>query len=86
MRDFYSRVSIIHMFVQALGIAEDQLGVSLFISHVAPKLRTPVLREWTKMQRKMKDDLNPLGHRATIIDLMNCIEWQMQVAHGLNWR
>jgi hypothetical protein len=28
----------------------------------------------------MKDDTNPLGHRATILDLMNCIEEQMQVA------
>jgi hypothetical protein len=74
MRDFYSRVSIIHMFVQALGIAEDQLGVSLFISHVTPKLSTAMLREWTQVQRRMKDDLNPLGHRATIFNLMNCIE------------
>jgi hypothetical protein len=83
MRDFYSRVNVIHQSIQALGIEEDQLGVSLFISHVAPKLSTPALREWTKMQRRMKDDTNPLGHRATILDLMNCIEEQMQVARQM---
>jgi len=66
---------ILWNWIQALGIAEDQLGVSLFISHVTPMLSTAVLREWTKVHRRMKDDLNPLGHRATILDLMNCIEY-----------
>jgi hypothetical protein len=64
-------------FSVVIGITEDQLGVSLFISHFSCKLSTPALREWTKTQRRNNGDLKPLVYKATNLDLMNCTEEQI---------
>jgi hypothetical protein len=54
--------------IQEMGISEDQL----FNSHIAPKLSIPALT--TKIQRRMKDILNPLGHRTTLLDLLTVLK------------
>ena len=51
MQEFYSKVNQIYQSIQAVGLGEDQLGTSLFLSHVVPKLSSSTLRQWTKLQR-----------------------------------
>lgn len=80
IKTFYTRLLSTYHSIQAMELQEDQLGTSLFINNILPKLNNPARREWAKLSARKKDLTSPLGHRCEISDLIKIIEEQLQIA------
>ena len=83
VKGFYTELTSLYHAMQALGLNEDAMGISLFLSNVVPKLSNVCCREWLKIQQKNKAD-TPLGHSCTIEDLLECVLFQLQLLQQLD--
>jgi hypothetical protein len=83
IKSFYQAlVSITHAF-KALNMVESDMGRSLLLNSVMPKLSNACCREFLKITQKKRNFNSPMGHDATIADLMDCILFQLQLAQQM---
>jgi len=83
IKSFYQElVSVTHAF-KALNMHETDMGRSLLLNSVTPKLSNSCCREFFKITQRKRNFGSPMGHDATIADLMDCILFQLQLAQQL---
>lgn len=83
IKSFYQElVSITHAF-KALNMIESDMGRTLIINSIMPKLSPACCREFFKITQRKRNYNSPMGHDATISDLMECVLFQLQLAQQM---
>lgn len=83
IKQFYCELNSIYQSLNCIGLVENELGRSLFLNIVIPKLNTTCCREFFKLTIIRKDPRSSIGHSVSIGDLMELILFQGQIAQQL---
>lgn len=81
IKAFHAELLTIYHSMMALNLDTDNMGLSLFLASVTPKLNNQTLREWCKLTERNKDD-SALGHSCNVDNLLDLVLFNLKVTES----